>query len=155
MVVLRLPLLRAIGRIFSLTVLVPILSGTLRNDLHNMFVKAVAPYSDKGSDGEGSPMVCKWEFSGHIILKCHDPKGRVGRAPKLKDLLEEWNSTCARFSKDKKDPIAVAIQSIKKNNFKYLACSGSAAEAQPGAIETLTHQLLSGLYEVSIIQQSN
>ncbi|KAH9006026.1 hypothetical protein EDB83DRAFT_2323986 [Lactarius deliciosus] len=69
----------------------------------------------------------------------------VRNTPKLKDLLEEWNFTCARFSKD---PIAIIIQSFKKNNFKYPPCSGSATEAQPGAIETLAHQLLSGLYEI-------
>ncbi|KAH9022645.1 hypothetical protein EDB85DRAFT_1895168 [Lactarius pseudohatsudake] len=116
-------------------------ANTLRNDLRDMLVKAVAPYSDEGSDGEGSPMVCKWEFPDNM-------EGGAGGAPKLKDLLEEWNSARAGFSKEKKDPIAVAIQSFEKNNFKYLACSGSAAEAQPGAIETLAHQLLSGLYEI-------
>jgi hypothetical protein len=117
----------------------------LRKDIHALFTKFARPKL-VSTEAEGQEEVTErriWEFADHIPLS---DSGKI-KVRDLNGLKADWKDAHTAFLKDKNDPAFKLIQSLESNPLLHCSNSGSPS----GTVETLAHNLITGLAEVGIV----
>lgn len=115
---------------------------SLRNELQDLFYSFTKRHTTMGQQGK-AVNIREWQFPDNISVV----RGPFRDPPGLEELKTLWQEARAGYVKDEKDSISAIIQALEKS--PYLACSDP--EAPAGTIETLAHDLITSLINVSSI----
>ena len=116
----------------------------LRRDIHQL----MADLSEGHSLGKGKSITVLKQWGFPDGLQLYDTADTPDYEPE--DLLEQWHEAAQGSLSKTKDDVQRLIETIEKS--PYLAPSGSSANK--GAIETLAHDLISGLMKIMYLNKA-